>query len=58
MLSRVTLRETEATRRAREFGVDLTLTEQNLQLTPTQRLQKLRRQLVQISRLRGNLRGT
>jgi hypothetical protein len=33
--------DTEAVKRAQEFGIDLTLTNQNLSLTPTERLRKL-----------------
>lgn len=33
--------DTEAVKKAEEFGIDLTLTNENLQLTPTQRLQRV-----------------
>ena len=35
--------EPDATQRAIEFGVDLTLLEENLKLTPTERLRKAQR---------------
>jgi hypothetical protein len=52
------LGDTEITRKAREFGVDLTLTEQNLNLSPTQRLLKLQQHIAGIKRLREGVRGT
>jgi hypothetical protein len=52
------LPDTEAARRAREFGIDLTLLEQNLNLTPTERLRKLEQRVGRISRLREGLSGT
>ena len=33
--------DTEAVKKAKEFGIDLTLTNRNLGLTPTQRLERL-----------------
>lgn len=33
--------DSEAVKKAQEFGIDLTLTQENLNLTPTQRLQRL-----------------
>ena len=51
------LTDTEAARKAREFGIDLTLIEQNLNLSPTQRLEKLQQRIGQIRRMREGARG-
>lgn len=41
---------------ARDFGIDLTLTLHNLQLTPQQRLEKLEAKLAFVQQLRAKLR--
>jgi hypothetical protein len=41
---------------ARDFGIDLSLTLQNLQLTPQQRLEKLEAKLAFVRRLRASVR--
>ncbi len=46
------LGDSNAVKRAREFGIDLTLTEQNLALTPTERLQRLSESLAFTKELR------
>jgi hypothetical protein len=43
-----------AAARAGEFGIDLTLTLQNLRLTPEQRVRKLDNHIAGIAKLRAN----
>lgn len=62
-MKRVTIADiadTEAVKKAQEFGIDLTLTNENLGLTPTERLRRLAdgmEFLEEIARSRRKLRG-
>ena len=42
-----------AAARAREFGIDLTLTLQRLRLTPEERLRQLQRAMIEMENIRG-----
>jgi hypothetical protein len=42
-----------AAARARDFGIDLTLTIQRLRLTPEERLRQLQRAMIEIENIRG-----
>ena len=42
-----------AAARARDFGIDLTLTLQRLRLTPDERLRQLQRAMIEIETMRG-----
>ena len=42
-----------AAARARDFGIDLTLTLQRLRLTPDERLRQLQRAMIEIENIRG-----
>ena len=44
--------DTEAVKKAKEFGIDLTLTNRNLGLTPTQRLERLAQSMLLSKELR------
>lgn len=45
-----------AAARARDFGIDLTLTLQRLRLTPDERLRQLQQAMVEIETMRGHAR--
>jgi hypothetical protein len=45
-----------AAARAREFGIDLTLTLQRLRLTPDERLRQLQQAMFEIETMRGHAR--
>jgi hypothetical protein len=47
-----------AAARARDFGIDLTLTLQRLRLTPEERLRQLQRAMIEIENIRGLARQT
>jgi hypothetical protein len=42
-----------AAARAREFGIDLTLTLQRLRLTPDERVRQLQRAMIEMEQIRG-----
>ena len=48
--------ETEAVKNAQEFGIDLTLTNQGLALTPTERLRKLQQTVNSIQSMREGIK--
>jgi hypothetical protein len=45
-----------AAARAREFGIDLTLTLQRLRLTPDERVRQLQRAMIEAAAIRGRAR--
>ncbi|MCA1630609.1 MAG: hypothetical protein LC785_10555 [Acidobacteria bacterium] len=45
-----------AAARARDFGIDLTLTLQRLRLTPDERLRQLQQAMIEIETMRGHAR--
>ena len=47
-----------AAARARDFGIDLTLTLQRLRLTPEERLRQLQRAMIEMENIRGRARQT
>lgn len=58
-MKRVTIADiadTEAVKKALAFGIDLTLTNENLNLTPTQRLRKLQEVVTSLQRMRESLK--
>jgi hypothetical protein len=48
--------ETEVVKKAQEFGIDLTLTEESLQLSPTERLRKLQETVNSIRHMREGMK--
>lgn len=48
--------DSEAVKKAQEFGIDLTLTEERLQLSPTERLRKLQETVNSIRRMREGMK--
>jgi hypothetical protein len=45
-----------AAARAREFGIDLSLTLQRLRLTPDERVRQLQRAMIEMEQIRGSAR--